>query len=68
MTDQRPTTRPALAALWAAASAIGFVLLLLGLRDESVVGTALVAGAITCFVVAAGAVAAARGRRVPVRG
>lgn len=68
MTAQRPTTRHDLAALWAAAFATGFVLLLLGLRDDSAVGTALVAGAITCFVVAAGAVAAARGRRVPVRG
>ena len=67
MTTQTPASRPA--ALWAAAFPVGLVLLLLGMRDEGTLGTVLIVGAVASFVVAAAAVAAARGgRRATERG
>ncbi len=65
MTEQRPTPAPArfdAAGLWAAAFPVGLVLLLLGQRDESAVGTGLVVAAIACFAVAVAAVAVERTR------
>lgn len=70
MTEQRPTVRPARAALalWSAAFPLGFALLLLGQRDAGAAGTAMVVGAVVCFAVAVAAVAAdVRGTRVAAR-
>ncbi len=66
MTDRTPAT-PA-AALWLATFGPGLVLLLVGLRQEGTLGTALVVGAAVCFTAAVASVAAAlRGRRAAVR-
>ena len=63
MTAHRPTPAPArfdAAGLWAASFPVGLVLLLLGQRAESAMGTGLVVAAIACFAIAVVAVATVR--------